>query len=1170
MMKKIGLAIILIVVLSLCVSALFACASKSEGETPNNYIISFNTNGGSQIKSITLKSGSSLTLPQPPTKEGYVFLGWFFDNKLEREVNVAMFRAVSNITIFAGWESVDTYRHHIKIGELENGEISVVNPIDARASKGTEVVVSVSPDDGYELVYNTLKANNILLQYESGQRYKFIMPPEEVVIDCEFDLKPMPVSALSTIKNGEIVFSTDYAKRGELVSVQVIPDYGYRLTELYLFDGNNDNGDGKTSIINAQSFFMGSGAAFVGATFEEIDYSLKYKINTAVTGLGSITLENAESPAGLFVNVSFEAQEGYLLDRFVIQGGGLFITSMQQDGFIMPDCDVSITAYFIPVGIQTVKNTLTITPSENGSIVLNYPKNHYLKGEMVEFTVAPELGYTLDKVYLNGIPLLSNYFLMPNESATLTADFIKMGYKIGVVANNCEVTLSQSTAYPGEIIYFDIVEFEGYNVNPAKILLNGKIISGNSFTMPESDVNLSVVAYAAGSTHLISSQNVAGGSFVTSQTEAPIYSKISITPSPNEGYRFKEGSLSISYLSQGETIIKAVSGNTFVMPDTDVTISGQFERVYSVIPTDDGTIGLYPSANEIAVGESIYVDFVAHGNVIADSIKVSVEFGAYTEALNASRVFELDQIKVFEAGDSPILRFKYSTYSEVDANRLYTITILSTEGGVVKASSSACYGERVLLDVEPNSGYKLSSLTASTNKGDMFNIGDSFIMPDGAITISATFVQAEEISFGLRAQYEKNLKGFSDALMKVVYYSERYQLIDAYPELEYNSFVNYVVGAVKVNAKYGHDFYIIEVDDVSKVNPIAHSAHRLVADRLKVDLKEINVKINYNYIILSVGADAEEDFYLYKNGVKVLSDYIIYERANGTYGIYAYMGKGGYISLIDRTNGRNVTYLASKAFSRPENIMGVAVQNITEIGDFAFENTNITYVDLAGVEKLGKGVFKNTPNLKAITVSSRNKYYYSLSGVLYQRGSQATHTLYAYPQSKNLQNSIFEIPTQTQKIAPYAFYGTNLKVVSYGGALTEIGDYAFANSAITSLKYHSSSAVEGVVDFSNSNTNRSNVSVLGDGVFSGVYTLNNFYLDSIISMGSGVITWDGSSNVVVNLSNGALGVVKAMESPIVIPSGYVGVLSIYLPTELKALYEASVNWMNYRNFVTFI
>jgi hypothetical protein len=359
----------------------------------------------------------------------------------------------------------------------------------------------------------------------------------------------MSVSTISTIKNGEVVLSTDYAKRGELVSVQVIPDYGYRLTELYLFDGNFENDGGKTSILNTQSFFMGGNATFVGATFEKIDYSQKYKINTAVTGQGSIILENAESPAGLFVNVSFEAQEGYLLDRFIIQGGGLFVTSMQQEGFIMPDSDVSITAYFIPEDIQTVRNTLTITPSENGSIVLNYPKNHYVKGEIVQFTIAPELGYTLDKVYLNGIPLLSNYFRMPNESATLTADFIKMGYKIGVVANNCEVTLSQSTAYPGEIIYFDIVEFEGYNVNPAKILLNGKIISGNSFVMPDTDVNLNVVAYAAGSTHLITSQSLVGGSLIASHVEAPIYSKVTITPTPTED------STDLKFSCQGHTVV---------------------------------------------------------------------------------------------------------------------------------------------------------------------------------------------------------------------------------------------------------------------------------------------------------------------------------------------------------------------------------------------------------------------------------------------------------------------------------------------------------------------------------------------------------------------------------------------------------------------------------------
>ena len=73
MKKKLCLSIILILVLMACVSAMFACTNGDGGEAPNNYIISFNTNGGSQIKSISLKAGASLVLPEPPVKEGYVF-----------------------------------------------------------------------------------------------------------------------------------------------------------------------------------------------------------------------------------------------------------------------------------------------------------------------------------------------------------------------------------------------------------------------------------------------------------------------------------------------------------------------------------------------------------------------------------------------------------------------------------------------------------------------------------------------------------------------------------------------------------------------------------------------------------------------------------------------------------------------------------------------------------------------------------------------------------------------------------------------------------------------------------------------------------------------------------------------------------------------------------------
>ena len=45
--------------------------------TVNQYTITFNSNGGSEVTAITADYGTPLTLPSAPDKEGYYFLGWF-------------------------------------------------------------------------------------------------------------------------------------------------------------------------------------------------------------------------------------------------------------------------------------------------------------------------------------------------------------------------------------------------------------------------------------------------------------------------------------------------------------------------------------------------------------------------------------------------------------------------------------------------------------------------------------------------------------------------------------------------------------------------------------------------------------------------------------------------------------------------------------------------------------------------------------------------------------------------------------------------------------------------------------------------------------------------------------------------------------------------------------
>ncbi len=70
---------------------------------PDEFSISFETNGGNIIDDISLDFGSDIVMPEDPEKEGYVFLGWF-DEDLLVEVNSELIMGTEEPTYYAKWE----------------------------------------------------------------------------------------------------------------------------------------------------------------------------------------------------------------------------------------------------------------------------------------------------------------------------------------------------------------------------------------------------------------------------------------------------------------------------------------------------------------------------------------------------------------------------------------------------------------------------------------------------------------------------------------------------------------------------------------------------------------------------------------------------------------------------------------------------------------------------------------------------------------------------------------------------------------------------------------------------------------------------------------------------------------------------------------------------------
>lgn len=78
--------------------------SKEDKKEPVTITITFDTNGGSKINSVTIKKETELILPEEPTLDGYVFKGWIDKNEMPI-YNKVIF--AENTTLYAVWEKVD-------------------------------------------------------------------------------------------------------------------------------------------------------------------------------------------------------------------------------------------------------------------------------------------------------------------------------------------------------------------------------------------------------------------------------------------------------------------------------------------------------------------------------------------------------------------------------------------------------------------------------------------------------------------------------------------------------------------------------------------------------------------------------------------------------------------------------------------------------------------------------------------------------------------------------------------------------------------------------------------------------------------------------------------------------------------------------------------------------
>lgn len=165
---------------------------------------------------------------------------------------------------------------------LSSAQHGALTSSAAQAASGETVTVTVKPDGGYELAKLTVTdaAGRAVTTKQTAQdTYTFTMPASNVTVNAVFTMKeqePKPSEPptpayyrviLTTVQHGTLVSSTARTTRGKNVTIKVIADEGYELTELAVTTAAGTAVAAKQIAEDTYTFKMPASRVNVGAVF---------------------------------------------------------------------------------------------------------------------------------------------------------------------------------------------------------------------------------------------------------------------------------------------------------------------------------------------------------------------------------------------------------------------------------------------------------------------------------------------------------------------------------------------------------------------------------------------------------------------------------------------------------------------------------------------------------------------------------------------------------------------------------------------------------------------------------------------------------------------------------------------------------------------------------------
>ena len=522
----------------------------------------------------------------------------------------------------------------------------------AKAVAGTEITLTAMPDTGYRFREWQVESPAGLVITSD----RFFMPDGNVEVKAVFeeDTPPMPTDPA---KPGISVTGT-YTYKGSEHTAAVT---GYDSTTMDI-SGNTgtDAGDytisvtsrtgkwadGSTEAVTAAWSISKAtqeapnGLAGVAPTTEGgsdgritgVDATMEYRMagDGSYTACGGTEIENL-SAGNYFVRYAEDNNHFAGTDTEVTVGGGAPladctitfdgnggsgsmepITVKEGANYILPACGFTAPAdqefrvweiggteykvgdsYTVNVdtGIKALwensvipPTTYTVTISNDGNGSGTASPSAAVVGTEITLTATPNTGYRFKEweIISGGVTITNNKFTMPDGNVEVKALFEKDAppapteYTVTVTSGgNGTASASHAKAVVGTEITLTATPNTGYRFKEWEIISGGVTITNNKFTMPDGNVEVKALfekdAPPAPTEYTVTVTSGGNGTASASHAKAVVGTEITLTATPNTGYRFKEWEV----ISGGVVI----TNNKFTMPDGNVEIRAIFAMI---------------------------------------------------------------------------------------------------------------------------------------------------------------------------------------------------------------------------------------------------------------------------------------------------------------------------------------------------------------------------------------------------------------------------------------------------------------------------------------------------------------------------------------------------------------------------------------------------------------